>query len=906
MKMQIRYFSIMAALVLVAISSCENAPELAESYSLRVTAECTQTKTLLSDGHHTWAIGDVIRVLSDDGISVKSSECNAIESKCDFTITGWPQSATPKYAIYCGQSEVKLEPAADNGVITTRLENIQKLSHKESFAQTANLSAGLMELQADNSYGVHLKNVCGLLKFHFSKYDDIKTVTIQDLDSGALAGVVEIGFDKDSEPYVISVKEGESSVTVSADSQTSSLGNSEEAELPAGQNYYACVLPGTYRFKITMTRLNGEKLVLEAESALTVDRNVYVDLEDIDTDAKVDLQSGATNEDFTEGDVYGEALWKDMLAPDCHPRLIFDSDDFTTLKRKVNGTDPLGRLHSCVMTMADQAVSATERLEFELDASNTRLLAVSREALSRLVSCAYAYRITGTDKYLQRAVQDLQDVCAFDSWNPSHYLDVAEMATAVAIAYDWLYAELSESVKADAVRALKDYALQTSRNSSYTWWYGRGDNWNQVCNGGLVCAAVATYEHHPELAQTIIDDAVSTNAPTVARMYAPDGAYPEGPTYWYYGTVYQVLMLTVFEGVFGTDYGISKAQGFMDTGEFKIFARGTIGMHFNYADNTTSSSSNYPLYYFAFKRNEPSLLYTEMQLLNEAEEYISTEHRGLLVLAIKYAMQMDISNLSAPSKKFYSAQGDVPLMMCRTGWAKKDLYLGIKGGRANYSHGHMDGGTFVFYADAVRWAKDMTRMTYSDVESGIEALGGSRNDMSQNSLRWRLFRQNNRQHNTLTVNDKDHKVSAFVNMVSTENTSTRMGATFDLTPLFDGDLEKAERTAAICDEEYLEVKDVLKAPADRPAHVRWTMVSTATPEIQLDGSGIMLTRNTSSMFLKTTGAQVTYKTWSGNPQDYDSPVKHLEKPESNTWICGYEIDIPAGQELTLVTTLKKP
>ena len=906
MKILTRPFATIAAVILAAASSCETAPEQVESNVLRVTAECAQTKTLLSDGHHTWATGDVLRVLSDDGVTVKSSECNTAESEFDFTISGWPATAEPVYAVYCGQNDVELEPAADGGVITARLDNIQKISHKESFAQTANLSAGLLELKDGNSYGAHLKNVCGLLKFHFSKYDDIKTVTIQDLESGSLAGVVEVGFNDDSEPYVISVKEGESSVTISAAGQTESLGNGEDAELPAGQNYYACVLPGTYRLKITMTRLSGERLVLEAESSLKVDRNVYIDLKDIDVEAKVDLQSGASNENFTEGDVYGEALWKDMLAPECHPRLIFDSDDFSRLKKKVNGTDPLGRLHNCVMTLADQAVSSTERLEFELDASNTRLLAVSREALSRLVSCAYAYRITGEDKYLQKAVQDIQDVCSFDSWNPSHYLDVAEMATAVAIAYDWLYAELSESVKAGAVQALKDYALQTSRKSSYTWWYGRGDNWNQVCNGGLVCAAVATYEHHPELAKTIIDDAISTNTPTVARMYAPDGAYPEGPTYWNYGTLYQVLMLTVFEGVFGTDYGISKAQGFMDTGEFKIFARGTIGMHFNYADNTTSSTSNYPLYYFAYKRNEPSMLYTEMQLLNEAEEYISSEHRGLLVLAIKYAMQMNISNLSAPSKKFYSAQGDVPLMMCRTGWAKKDLYLGIKGGRANYSHGHMDGGTFVFYADAVRWAKDMTRQTYSDVESGIEALGGSRNDMAQNSLRWRLFRLNNRQHNTLTVNDKDHKVSAFVNMVSTENTSTRMGATFDLTPLFDGDLAKAERTAAICNEEYLEVKDVLKAPADRPAHVRWTMVSTATPVIQSDGSGIMLTRNNNSMFLKTTGAQVTYKTWSGNPQDYESPLKHLEKPESNTWICGYEIDIPAGQELILVTTLKKP
>jgi hypothetical protein len=133
-----------------------------------------------------------------------------------------------------------------------------------------------------------------------------------------------------------------------------------------------------------------------------------------------------------------------------------------------------------------------------------------------------------------------------------------------------------------------------------------------------------------------------------------------------------------------------------------------------------------------------------------------------------------------------------------------------------------------------------------------------------------------------------------------------MGATFDMSPLFYGDLVKAERTAAICDNSYLEVKDVLKAPADRPAHVRWTMVSTAqTTDILSDGSGIKLTRNSASIYLRTEGAKVTYRTWSANPQEYDSPVKHLDKAESNTTICGYEIDIPAGQQVILITTLKR-
>ena len=147
-------------------------------------------------------------------------------------------------------------------------------------------------------------------------------------------------------------------------------------------------------------------------------------------------------------------------------------------------------------------------------------------------------------------------------------------------------------------------------------------------------------------------------------------------------------------------------------------------------------------------------------------------------------------------------------------------------------------------------------------------------------------------------------------MTSTENTPDRMAATFNLTPLFDGDLEKAERTAALCDNSYIEVKDVLKAPTDRPAHVRWTMVTAAVPEITPDG--IVLTSGSAGKKLTVQGGDVTYKIWSNNLEDYDDLIKvdgkPLESPVNSgaeiVYICGYEIDIPAGTELTLTATLK--
>jgi hypothetical protein len=230
--------------------------------------------------------GDFLRILSDDGICVKSSACEKAEISCNFEVSQWPCDKTPVYAVYCGQNNVAVEPTAEGDIITARVQNDQHITHANSFSKTANLSVGELTRNSGDKYMVNMKNVCGLLKFTFSKYDDIKAVTIQEMDSKPLAGTVEIKFDDSGNPYVSGVKEGESVLSVAAIGKTNTLGNSSDAELPRGQDYYACVLPGTYSLKVILTRVGGEKFVLCANSPITVTRSCYTDLGSIDEYAK--------------------------------------------------------------------------------------------------------------------------------------------------------------------------------------------------------------------------------------------------------------------------------------------------------------------------------------------------------------------------------------------------------------------------------------------------------------------------------------------------------------------------------------------------------------------------------------------------------------------------------------------
>ncbi len=70
-----------------------------------------------------------------------------------------------------------------------------------------------------------------------------------------------------------------------------------------------------------------------------------------------------------------------------------------------------------------------------------RLLGQSRSCVKRVLTLAMAYHLTGDQKYAARGEKEMLAVAAFTDWNPSHFLDVAEMTFALAIGYDWLFHE---------------------------------------------------------------------------------------------------------------------------------------------------------------------------------------------------------------------------------------------------------------------------------------------------------------------------------------------------------------------------------------------------------------------------------------------------------------------------------
>ena len=577
-----------------------------------------------------------------------------------------------------------------------------------------------------------------------------------------------------------------------------------------------------------------------------------------------------------------------------HPRLLMNEDDKERLIVLISADEDLKKIHNFILASCNQMAVAKE-VEYKL--TGKRLLDVSREALKRIFYLSYGYRMTGSQIYLSKAKAELNAVCNFPDWNPDHFLDVGEMCMGVAIGYDWLYDELVPVERSKIINAISKFAFVPSTNSSYSWFYDRSNNWNQVCNAGLVYGALAILESSKKTAVAIIEKALDTNL-LALEGYAPNGNYPEGAMYWGYGTSFEVMMLAALESAFGSDNGLSETDGFLNTAEYMLYMCGTSGYRFNYSDCTNSQAPKPAMFWFAKKLDDPSILYEEAKMIALGKYASSTAAiMRLLPLAMIYSQPLNINMLSKPEKKVWYGEGPTPVVLVRTGWeGTSGSYLGIKAGKASTSHGHMDAGSFVYEVDGVRWAEDFGYQSYESVENaGVDLW-----NMGQNSERWDVFRLNNKNHNTLTINNGRHKVDGEATFVEVYETSAKMGAKVDLTDALSPEekLESAVRTVTLEDESYLKVVDELKTKEEQ-VEVYWNMVTSASAKL-IDAKTIQLTLDGKTSLLEFS-SENEFTLENNRPTQ---PAQSYESSNTGKTMVGFTATIPPNSEAVFTVTLK--
>ena len=568
-----------------------------------------------------------------------------------------------------------------------------------------------------------------------------------------------------------------------------------------------------------------------------------------------------------------------------HPRILLLEGEECDVKMSVNEAPELKFVHDSILSVCDRLVD-WPLLKRKL--TGVRLLNVSREALRRILYLSYGYRMTGERKYADRAIKEIINVCSFEDWNPSHFLDVGEMTMAVAIGYDWLYDLIDETGREVMVEAVKEKAFAPAKNNKYNYFYRRGYNWNSVCNAGLVYGAVAMYDEMPVEADLIIERCLESN-PMVLATYSPNGGYPEGYGYWSYGTTSEVLLIDVLLTAYGTDFGLSLTDGFMDTGKYMLYMTAPSGKCFNFSDTEDVAHGNIASWWFASQTGDYTILYEDLKYLSGGN--MSMGELRLLPALLVFASRIKGLKCEEPNVNHWVGHGATPVYIYREGWnSLTDAYLGVKGGSPSTVHAHMDAGSFVYEHDGVRWSIDLGLQKYNSLESKGVALW----DNGQNGQRWEILRMRNDYHNTLTIDGMRHIVDSSAPIIQVFNSSKRKGAIVDLTATL-GRVESAHREVSLDSNNYLMVIDTIVVGSN-PAKVMWVMVTSAAPVI--DGDIIRLFEDGKRMNL---GFQSTVKIepriWSNEPlHDYD---------ESNdgTYRVGFESFVPPFGKVVFKTSL---
>lgn len=521
------------------------------------------------------------------------------------------------------------------------------------------------------------------------------------------------------------------------------------------------------------------------------------------------------------------------------------------------------------------------------------------EGLRRLFFLSYAWRVHGDRRYADRALEEAREICSWPYWNNPwgsyiYQLNNGEILLGLAIMYDWLFPLLSDEDKALVRKAMISNGFEPAFHpKAVSIFTTNRTNWNQVCTGGLVCAALAVFEDEPEWALKILERTSTGNA-APQKMYAPYGAYPEGHSYWSYGSCFEVLLLDALGSVLGDDFGLSECPGFLESPRFVDMMARPTGSAFNYSDSGSMWSASPATSWFAWKTGDKSLLY-QTDLFYRTRTVFA--HR-LLPMHVIFCSRLKGGKIRPSRGNVYLSDENTFVFAYRSGWdSPDDAYLGIKAGASQHNHCHMDVGEFVYSNKGVDWSVDLGSNDYNLGRRYLNKFFSN----SQTSERWKSFRCTADSHSVLQFDGAYQNVtgvSLFTDVF--RGGDGRFGASVDLTPTYEGQVRSVSRTAWVDRSGDLTVVDRV-VTGDAARDYSFTLQTPATPRIVSDGSVLLLCKGKAAEMGIDAG---------GNPcsveilkNGYENAPWDRKEP-STCCRVRFHVAIPACSTAEITTTIK--
>lgn len=524
-----------------------------------------------------------------------------------------------------------------------------------------------------------------------------------------------------------------------------------------------------------------------------------------------------------------------------------------------------------------------------------RLLLTSQRILYRVNTLSMAYLLTQNQSYATRAIAEMTAAAGFQDWNPSHFLDVGEMTLALAVGYDWLHDRMS----ADERALIRDAIIEKGLKASLTgvhYWIACSINWSPVCHCGMLAGALAVYEDEPQIAAAIIHRAVVNLPKAMESSYSPEGAYPEGPMYWKYGTEFNVALLGMLIAAFDTDFGLSAIKGFDKTLDFISATTNTpSGLRFNYGDGSLASDIDLAQIWLIdrFNRIDRFTPVARQNLNRTVKERPASVEKGgnrMLPLAMRYLREYPDQGSEQTFTAYFSGKESlVPISVHRSDSSNHATYLAMKAGMPSSSHGHMDGGSFIIESDGIRWAVDLGTENYFRQEAAKVDLWNNK----QNSQRWKLFRLGPASHNILVIDNQEQNVKGDARIIEFSGDKNNQYTLVDLTPLYAGQLAAASRRGIVHPDRKAEIIDTLDG-LKPGAKIRWQMC-LQNVEATCHGNVLELRKDNKSMTVSV--AKPAQIEWKLTPAE--QLMGQTDSPNPNTMMATFEVSAPADGKLEL-------
>ncbi len=433
-----------------------------------------------------------------------------------------------------------------------------------------------------------------------------------------------------------------------------------------------------------------------------------------------------------------------------HPRLYADEDRFTELKQTIHTDSFLEKWYSDIyeyygdVHLSEVMIWVTDPA---MQVSSGKRFNDLFDGIGRIANTAFLYQISGESRFAECALKDMMMLAGQSCWD-YNFLEMAQITYAMGLGYDWLYDYMTAAQRKTICDAIYHLAIDAyfTLSSDQIYWKTASTNLNSWAYGGLTIGALAIFDSYPDRCAAFLSEMV-TNIQNSMRIYAPCGSYPEGPDYSVSGLSFTVYTLEACLSVLGTEFGLSKINGFRESGEYLPAINGYTAS-FNYGDGGVYMHNSAALFWYANHFQKP-----ELALWQRSRQTHDIYTHDSFFALLWYEPELLKDYVASQAQKDYLLRDDVNYQSVATFRSDADspqqIYAAIKSGYIRSSH-HTDTdiGTFIMDAMGVRWFCELGSEDYSILNNSASGYW----DWTEGANRWKHYRKRAEGQNTLVIN----------------------------------------------------------------------------------------------------------------------------------------------------------